>query len=82
MHPEEIKAEMRMQGITLVILAEEMGVSRSMISHVINGHAKSEAIQQRIAALLRCKVEQLWEPRPSLRRSRAAGTATRTGAAA
>ena len=75
MHPEQIKATLRMQGFTLVMLAEEMGVSRSMVSHVINGHAKSAAIQQRIAGLLGCSVESLWVPRPSLRRSRSVSPA-------
>lgn len=75
MHPEQIKATLRMQGFTLVMLAEEMGVSRSMVSHVINGHARSAAIQQRIADLLGCTVESLWVARPSLRRGRPTSTA-------
>ena len=83
MHPEQIKAALRMQGITLVMLAEEMGVSRSMVTHVINGHTKSAAIQQRIANLLGRTVESLWEQRPSLRRNRVGvPPATRTATAA
>ena len=83
MHPEQIKAELRMQGVTLVMLAEQLGVSRSMVSHVINGHAKSAAIQQRIANLLGRTVESLWEQRPSLRRNRVGvPPATRTATAA
>lgn len=60
MHPEEIKAAIRMAGSTPSAIAEELNVSRSMVSHVINGKFKSERIAQRIAEVTGRSMELLW----------------------
>lgn len=79
MHAEEIKAAIRMKGTTPTAIAEELGVSRSMVSHVINGNAKSERIAQRIAQIVGKSVDAIWPPKnkPVLRRTKpaAAGAA-------
>lgn len=82
MHPEEIKAALRIKGVTLAALADTLQVSRSMVSHVINGNAKSDRIAQRIAQILGKPAATIWPARnkPSLRRSKPA--AAREGALA
>ncbi|MBF9263584.1 helix-turn-helix domain-containing protein [Paracidovorax cattleyae] len=60
MHPEEIKAAIRMAGTTPTAIAEELNVSRSMVSHVIYSKAKSERIAQRIAQITGRSLEVLW----------------------
>ena len=72
MHPEEIKAALRMKGITLAALAEQCGVSRSMVTHVIHGYARSAHIQQRIAGIIGKSVDAIWKNKPVLRRKIAA----------
>ena len=77
MHPEEIKAAIRMKGTTPTAIAEELGVSRSMVSHVINGNAKSARIQERIAQILGKTIVVIWPPtKPVLRRTKASTVAT------
>jgi len=73
MHPEQIKAELRMKGITLTALADECDVSRSMVTQVIYGVAKSQHIAKRISEIVGKPVGTLWPvPKPTLRRTRAA----------
>lgn len=72
MHPEQIKAAVRMKGTTPSAIADELGVSRSMVSHVINGVAKSARIAERIAAIVGKPVSEIWpETKPVLRRKKA-----------
>ena len=52
MHPEEIKAALRIKGITLVSLATELGLSRSMVTQVIHGYSRSKRVEDRIALAL------------------------------
>ena len=73
MHPEEIKAALRMKGVTLASLADELGVSRSLVSHVIAGKAQSNRAASRIAAVIGKPIAAIWAPkpqRPRLRRTR------------
>jgi len=60
MHPEMIKAAIRMRGTTPSAIAESLSVSRSMVSHVINSTAKSERIAEKIAAVTGLSQEELW----------------------
>lgn len=85
MHPEQIKAAMRMKGVTPTALADEMGVSNTTMSQVISGRSVSARVRERIAAVTGHTVETLWPPssrRPVLRRTRAQIAAARAGAAA
>lgn len=72
MHPEEIKAALRMRGVTLAALADEAGVSRSMVSHVVNGYARSAHLMERISKVLGKPIDAIWKPKPVLRRVGAA----------
>ena len=82
MHPEQIKAEMRMAGITPAMLCDELGVARSSVSQTISGHIKSARIQQRISQIIGKPVGSIWPNQVVLRRSRAQVVAARQGAAA
>ena len=64
MHPEQIKAHIRMRNTTPAAIADLLGVSRSMVSLVISGSAKSERIAKYISALIDVPVDKLWPPKP------------------
>ncbi|MCW8199278.1 helix-turn-helix domain-containing protein [Verminephrobacter aporrectodeae subsp. tuberculatae] len=70
MHPEEIKASMRMKGITPTALADALGVANSSVSQVISGRATSARIAGRIAEIIGKPVTVIWPPKnaPVLRR--------------
>lgn len=71
MHPEQIKAELRMRGVTPAALADEMDVSTSTMSQVINGRSTSARVSARIAAVIGKPVDAIWPAKkPSLKRSR------------
>ncbi len=70
MHPEEIKAALRIKGFTLAALAEELTRSRSMVTQVIHAHARSKRVEDRIAQILGKPVETIWKHKPVLRRSK------------
>lgn len=66
MHPEQIKAAMRMAGTTPAMLAEELGVSRSTISQVMNGRGTSARVQARVSQIVGLPVTTIWPPQPKL----------------
>lgn len=73
MHPEEIKAAMRMKGTTPAALADELNLSKSTVSQVINGVGTSRRVQEAIAKLLGKPVTAIWAPKKTgLRRVRRA----------
>ena len=82
MHPEEIKAAMRMAGTTPAMLCDELEVAASSVSQTISGHIKSKRIQSRIAQILGKPIEAIWPNQVVLRRSRAQIEAQRARAAA
>lgn len=85
MHPEQIKAAMRMRGVTPTALADELGVANSTVSQVISGRSVSARIRARIAQITGYSVDVLWprtNARPTLRRSRAAIAAAQARASA
>ncbi|WP_092744170.1 helix-turn-helix domain-containing protein [Paracidovorax valerianellae] len=74
MHPEEIKAAMRMKGVTPTALAAELEIANSTMSQVISGRAVSARVMARIATIIGKPVDTIWPPknrRPSLRRTKA-----------
>ena len=80
MHPEQIKAALRMKGVTPTALADELGVANSTVSQVISGRSVSARIRRAISRITGHSVDVLWPPansRPSLRRSRAVIAAAR-----
>jgi lambda repressor-like predicted transcriptional regulator len=74
MHPELIKAEMRMRGVTPAALADELGISRMGVGNVVNGHQKSRRVMEAVAKLIGKPVNEIWpDAKPSaLRRSKKA----------
>lgn len=84
MHPEEIKAAMRMKGVTPTALADEMRVANATVSQVISGRSESARIKARIAEITGIAVAVLWPPKAQrmvLRRTRAAAPAAQRRAA-
>lgn len=59
MHPEEIKAAIRMRGFTSASIADELEVTRSAVSAVING-AVSCRIRTKIAQVLGKPADSIW----------------------
>lgn len=70
MHPEEIKAAMRMKGVTPAVLAERLRISRSTMSQVIAGRSVSARIRGEISKVIGAPVASIWPPstKPKLRR--------------
>lgn len=73
-HPEQIKAAMRMAGVTPAALADSMLVAKSTVSQVINGRTESARIKARIAEIVGQPVVALWPEKVAtpLRRTKAA----------
>jgi len=69
MHPEEIKAALRMRGWTQATLAEELNISRSSVAHIISGRGRSDRIQQCISSILGKPISAIWPDQVTLRRS-------------
>ncbi len=83
MHPEQIKAAMRMRGKTPTALADELGVANSTVSQVISGRSESARIKARIAEITGMAVDVLWPPqkgRAVLRRPGASAAHARRAA--
>jgi lambda repressor-like predicted transcriptional regulator len=72
MHPEQIKANIRMKGTTPAALAEELGVSRSTVTQVIAGTGVSARVRARIAQVVGMPACAIWPAKKSLRRTKAA----------
>lgn len=70
MHPEEIKAAMRMKGFTQAVIADELEVAQSSVAQTIAGRIRSSRIQQRIAQIIGREVAEIWPNQIVLRRSR------------
>jgi lambda repressor-like predicted transcriptional regulator len=60
MHPEQIKAEIRMKGATPSSLADGMDRSRMLISNVIHGRVVSRLVAKQISAFLGKSLNDLW----------------------
>ena len=71
MHPEQIKAAMRMAGTTPAMLCDELDVAASSMSQTISGHIKSKRIQARISEIVGKPITEIWPGQVTLRRSRA-----------
>ncbi|WP_422847614.1 helix-turn-helix domain-containing protein [Acidovorax sp. M14] len=75
MHPEQIKAEIRMQGTTPAAIADGLGLSRMTVSNVIHGRTKSARVASEISRVLKKPLATLWpvqygpKQRRSLKRS-------------
>ena len=71
MHPELIKAELRIKGITPAVIAEKLDLHYSTVSQVIRGVGTSARVQKAIAKVLGKAVAEIWPPKSSaLRRAK------------
>jgi lambda repressor-like predicted transcriptional regulator len=68
MHPEQIKADIRMAGTTPSVIANELGVTKTTVSQVIHGRGTSARIQSYISEIIGKPVERIWPPRKQLPR--------------
>lgn len=67
MHPEEIKAAIRMKGTTPSVIADELEISRTTVSQVIHGRGVSARVANRISEVLGLPVAKIWPAvRPTL----------------
>ncbi len=72
MHPELIKAEMRVKGVSPTALAEQLGVSSTTMSQVIHGRSSSQRVAEAIARVLGKPVSAVFPKKTSLRRTKVA----------
>lgn len=72
MHPEEIKAALRMRGFTQAVLADELAVAQSSVAQTISGRIRSERIQKRIAQIIKRPISAIWPNQIVLRRTKKA----------
>ena len=70
MHPEQIKAAMRMKGVTPAVLAERLKISKSTMSQVIAGRSVSARVRGAIAKVIGTPVATIWPPDPAAPRLR------------
>lgn len=70
MHPEEIKAALRMRGYTQAVLAENLNVTASSVNQTIAGKIRSQHIQQRISEIIGKPVKTIWPNQLVLRRAK------------
>lgn len=75
MHPELIKAAIRMKGTSPTALAETLDVAPTSVFDVINGRTRSSRIEEAISALVGKKKEEIWPANnaPKINRRRARG---------
>lgn len=60
MHPEQIKAEIRMRGTTPAAMADELSLSRMTVSNVIHGRSTSRRVADAIARLIGQPINRIW----------------------
>ena len=60
MHPEEIKAALRIAGTTPAMLAEQLGITDSTVSTAIHGRSESARVKARIAQIIGKPVASIW----------------------
>jgi len=63
MHPELIKARIRMEGTTPAAIADALGISRPAVVSVINGRSKSPRIRAAIVKVTGLPEATLWPPK-------------------
>lgn len=84
MHPEQIKAALRMRGFTCAAVADALKVQGGTVSRVISRETSSARIETYIAGLINQPVEKLFPPRkpnPLVRRRKPVARAVAEGAA-
>lgn len=70
MHPADIKAALSKKNVSAAKIADELHVSRTAVSNVIAGRSTSARIANRIATIIGKPVQDIWEPQPTIRRTK------------
>lgn len=65
MHREQIKAAIRMIGVTPAMIAEELNISQSAVTSIIAGRSTSARVQNYIAKLIDKPVNEIWPTQPN-----------------
>ena len=60
MHPEQIKAEIRMKDTTPADIAKSLHISGTTVSHVIHGRGVSERVARRICEVTGLSAARMW----------------------
>ncbi|MFE8644144.1 helix-turn-helix domain-containing protein [Sphingomonas sp. NCPPB 2930] len=63
MHPEQIKAHIRMRGTTPAAIADDLQLSRMTVSNVIHGRTTSRKVAVAISSVISKPVCQIWPGR-------------------
>lgn len=79
MHPEEIKAAMRIAGTTPAMLADKLGISSGSVSVVIHGKAESARVKAGIAGIIGKPVTAIWPDTGRKKLQRPPGSVKRVG---
>ncbi|MCL6591610.1 MAG: helix-turn-helix domain-containing protein [Firmicutes bacterium] len=58
--PLEIKSALILKGITQASIARNLGVSPSLVSHVIHGTEKNKKVRMEIARILEKPIREIW----------------------
>ena len=69
MHPEKIKYELKLQGLTQSKIAAELNVTPQTVRGVIHGHTQSARIQKLIAQKIGKQVSDIWTPPVKINRT-------------
>lgn len=64
MHPEDIKAAIRITGWTQAAIARALDVTQPAVSGVIHGNNRSLLVQTCISALIEQPIEVIWPDQP------------------
>lgn len=64
MHPEQIKAAIRMKGTTPTAIAAKLKVTPTTVWQVIHGKGKSARVENEISAVTQLPVATLWPDQP------------------
>jgi len=60
MEPLEVKILLLKAGVTQAAIAQSLGISRSAVSHEVNGRMYSARIRKAIARAVKRKTKDLW----------------------
>lgn len=62
MTPAERKSQLVLKGKSMTSLAEDIGVSISMVSRVVSGEKRSQRVERYVARILGKPVRHVFEP--------------------
>jgi lambda repressor-like predicted transcriptional regulator len=63
MHPADIKAALEKNNITQRIIANELGVSESIVNNVVAGRSSSRRVAEMVAQSTGLSIEKMWPGR-------------------